>query len=107
MSVFTNTTKTVDREKPFHRINSPSFDPLRPRASGIGAGCGCRSDVNYRDPVAGERDLLRGKQIEALRGLPAWVPVEREGKPPGQDWDTLAEVEREIEGILRFSRHAS
>lgn len=107
MSVFTNTTKTVDRAKPFHRINSPSFDDQRPRASGIGAGCGCRSGANYRERLAGERDLLRDEQKKALHGLPAWVPVEREGKPPGQDWESLPEVEREIEGILRFSRHAS
>jgi hypothetical protein len=105
MSVFTNTTKTVDRAKPFHRINSPSYDPNRPRASGIGAGCGCRSAANYR--AAGALVPLRGEREKALHGLPAWVPVEREGKPPGQDWASLPEVEREIEGILKFSRHAS
>jgi hypothetical protein len=108
MSVFTNTTKVVDRAKPFHRINSPTYDEQRPRASGIGAGCGCRSGVNYRvDPIPGGFDPLLGKKKFAMNGLPAWVPVEREGQPPGQDWASLPEVEREIEGMLKFSRHAS
>jgi hypothetical protein len=105
MSVFTNTTKVVDRAKPFHRINSPSYDPTRTRASGIGAGCGCRSGTNYR-PASVLSAVLRDERVKALRGLPAWVPVEREGKPP-ENWESLPEVEREIEGILKFSRHAS
>ncbi len=107
-STFTKTTKAVDRARPLHRINSPSFDELRPRAAGNGLGCGCRSASNYRlSPRAADEGpgLIEQQAPRLMPVIPAWVPVEREGKPPGQTFESIPEVEREIEGRLALSQH--
>ena len=100
---FTNTTKDYDRTRPIHRINSPSYDEARPRASGRGGDCGCRGPENFTGSAFPEQL----KNI--MRTLPDWVPVEREGKPPNvtkESWKTLPEVEYELEGALSDSRQA-
>lgn len=104
MSGFTLTSKTVDRERPFHRINSPSFDVTlqKARASGIGVKCGCRTKANY---IEGE-GLLSPLAPEAVIVLPQYVPVEREGQP-SQNWGRIPETEMELEGQLTLSQHPS
>ncbi len=102
---FPKDSKPYDREHPIHRINSPSYDELRPRASGNGAACGCRAEADYvlsqhaQDEGMGLRESQAPK---LLRVLPAWVPVERTVQAPG-----AVEVEREIEGRLALSQHPS
>lgn len=100
---FTNTTKVPDRARPIHRINSPSFDENRPPASGRGHDCGCRGPEDFLGEAHPEQLL------NAMRTIPDWVPVEREGKPPHitrEAWRTLPEIEYEVEGVLSESRQA-
>ena len=61
--------------RPFHRINSPSYDEGRARVSGLGYRCGCRS------PRDGPSDSLFGLLIrELMRTVPGWVPIEGEAE---------------------------
>ena len=105
MSNFTLTSKTVDRERPFHRINSPSFDVTlkKARASGIGVKCGCRTKANY---IEGQGLISPALAPEAVIVLPQYVPVDREGQP-SQNWGRIPEIERELEGQLTLSQHPS
>jgi hypothetical protein len=74
---WSNEKKTYDRAKPFHRINSPSYDTLvdqfpgqigkwRKKAAGNGYDCGCRSSSDYKPEQGG--DLL--KLITDAFGVP-------------------------------------
>lgn len=79
---WTNTTKDWDYRRPFHRINSPSWDPSRGQVSGRGYPRGCRA------PSDGPDDSVYGLIIRRLvRTIPGWVTVENE-------------QEREVEGVL-------
>jgi hypothetical protein len=79
---WTNTEKDWDYDHPFHRINSPSWDPARARVSGQGYRSGCHA------PSDGPNDSVYGLIIRRLaRAIPGWVPV-------------VAEQEQEVEGPL-------
>jgi hypothetical protein len=124
---WTLTSKPFDRDRPFHRINSPDFAPGAPRVSGKGYDCGCRSPaVDYSFSLDELRsfaramgldlpfpfslitipfDLLvhiiiraKGAFKEILRTAPSWVPVDRRGSDPA-----FPEGVREVEGILWHS----
>src|SRR5262245_41781730 len=100
---FTNTTKLPDRERPIHRINSPSYDEDRPQTSGHGHDCGCRDARDFRG------ETFPAQLRNVMKTIPDWVPVEREGKRTEitrETWKTLAAVEYEVEGVLWQSRQA-
>jgi hypothetical protein len=105
VSNFTLTSKAVDRERPFHRINSPSFDVTlnKGRVSGIGVNCGCRTKKNY---IQGEGPLSSQLAPDAVIVLPQYVPVEREGQRI-PNWGSIPETEMEVEGLLSLSQHPS
>jgi hypothetical protein len=94
---WTNTEKPLDRERPFHRINSPTMGQGKLPASGRGYDCGCRIPDDIPTDSLLEA-LLRLLQIGDLRKLirtvPSWVPVK-------VDNDTRVENEpQELEGVL-------
>ncbi|MFN0105294.1 MAG: hypothetical protein ACKV2U_24805 [Bryobacteraceae bacterium] len=79
---WTNTTKDWEYHRPIHRINSPTYDPSRTRATGKGYGRGCHA------PSDGPDDSVYGLIIRELaRAIPGWVSV-------------LNEDEHEVEGVL-------
>jgi len=115
---WTKTTKPLDRDRPFHRIDSPSFDETagarnqhagRPPADGRGYDCGCRSplidyDVTTAEIFAGILLNIVGALPTAImkqlmRAAPSWVPVERRNVPASQ-FRNFREVEKEVEGVL-------
>src|SRR5438132_961491 len=66
-SDWTIDSKPWDSDRPFHRINSPSFNKQSQRVDGDGYRCGCRSPRDYHFTL----DQL--KSIAAALGIP--VPV--------------------------------
>jgi hypothetical protein len=106
---WTDTSKPLDYERPFHRIHSPSYNEHGQRPSGRGYDCGCRSPFHDYNPhtleiisifvlnILGAIPTLAFQKL--LRTMPAWVPVAREGKPAAS-WDSLPEEEKEVEGVL-------
>ena len=112
---WTNTEKPVDRERPFHRINSPTMAQGKLPASGRGYDCGCRVEDDIGP--AGLLELLLvfvkpifGKDLRKLiRTVPAWVPVKvpKDGVDPAKPAHQLTPAElrienepQELEGIL-------
>lgn len=126
---FTKTKKDVDRQRPFHRINSPWFrDPTATsnvvtlstgktrslsRTDGRGYDCGCRSTDDF--PDMGLLGNIRvgllaflgfvtelGSPREVMHTLPGWVPVM--GPDPKDPTKAADDVDNptqvEIEGIL-------
>src|SRR5262245_3067480 len=108
---WTNTSKPVDRDRPFHRINSPTFleeellregesederqnrvARLRKDGRGFNRGCKIPDDIPMNNafqllvkaftPIFGKPRDVR----EAIRCVPSWVPVDDEQM-------------REIEGV--------
>ena len=106
---WTNTSKPYDRDRPFHRVNSPSHDETRQSPDGHGYDCGCRSPFFDYDPstveiisallanIVGAAPILVMKQL--VRAAPNWVPVERKSVPASQ-FKTFKESEKEVEGVL-------
>ena len=82
---WTNTGKPWDYNRPFHRIDSPSFDGGRAAADGRGYRCGCRSPE--------ESSLWIADRLIAI--APPWVPVGRNRYDPD-----FVEEEKEVEGVL-------
>ena len=83
---WTNDKKDWDYKKPFHRINSPSWDPDRPPVDGKGYARGCHAESD------GPTDTVYGTIIKGIaRAIPGWVSVE------------AADREQELEGILERS----
>ena len=104
-SDWTNFSKPVDPDRPFHRVNSPVFavakdaiqdgsEPIREPADGRGFSCGCHSPDQYSQatlevivdaassllvPIIGALGVAAVDTAfrEALRGCPAVVPVGR------------------------------
>src|SRR5882672_10449874 len=68
--------KIWDVDMPFHRINSPFYDPAKNRPNGLGFPCGCSQA--FKGPG------------QLLRMVPSWVDVVKEPGGP----------EREVEGTL-------
>lgn len=105
---FSNDSKAVDRNRPFHRINTDSFAPSRKRASGNGKPCGCREKEDFDDsaifsiPIIGIIPRLAAQEL--MKVLPSWVSIERESQPNRNLWPALEGVEREVEGRLKFSQ---
>lgn len=112
---WTKTSKPLDHDRPFHRIDSPSFDGTRLPVSGRGFDCGCRSPNDYDPdtfqtvlaivshfiiPFVGVLPIEVSRRL--LRTMPAWVPVEREHLPQ-QAWQGITETEKEVEGVLTRS----
>src|SRR4051812_2778152 len=54
---FDNTTKALDRERPFHRVNYKDFDATgtKKKPDGDGLDCGCTNKDDFKNI---ERDLL-------------------------------------------------
>ena len=73
---WTATEKPVDRERPFHRINSPTRDEKRAAATGRGYDCGCRvNDDIPTNSLFEDFFNLIGKDLRKLiRTVPSWVP---------------------------------
>ena len=82
-----DTTKQFERERPLHRIQSPTQEPGRDRADGRGFNCGCHSPDQGPGIGEGVIDFLAG---ELMRTIPGWVPVER----------ALGDKLHELEGTL-------
>jgi hypothetical protein len=78
---WTNTTKDWDYARPFHRINSPSWNPSAGRVDGRGYLRGCHA------PSDGPNDSVYGLIIRRIaRAIPGWVTVsgEREQEVEGK-----------------------
>src|SRR4051812_20463321 len=84
-----NNTKTVDRERPFHRIHFKDFDTtLAKKPDGKGLACGCNQPDDFKNITDTEltnllgttglvNDLLGvllGPGLSALLGLLSKVP---------------------------------
>jgi len=117
-SSWTKVNKPVDRDRPFHRINSPSYNENRAPVSGDGYKCGCRSKKHY-DPdwvdhlfgilsmfLVGLLPYIIRREVSEriMVAVPAWVPVERgEDNIPKKFWNKRKENEIEVEGVLSRS----
>ena len=100
--------KPRDRDKPFHRVNSPSYNETLEPPDGHGYDCGCRSPFfDYKPSVVeifsalllnlfGVIPVAIAKQL--MRTAPGWVPVERRNFPPAI-FHTFQNREKEVEGV--------
>jgi len=94
---WSNQTKPVDRDRPFHRINAPEpaiYNETRPAPDGRGYDCGCRSPGD-----AGDTPNLGALDSRLIVIAPGWVPVERTNVPPAQQ-RAFTQIDREVEGVL-------
>ena len=124
-SDWTNFSKPVDPDRPFHRVNSPVFSVTRTRADGKGFSCGCHSPDQYNPatlevildvvahfilPIVGFIGVALTNTAfrTAVRGNPAVVPVDRTDLTPN-GYSKFRESERiqnhpdremEVEGVL-------
>jgi hypothetical protein len=109
---WTNTEKPLDRERPFHRINSPTMGQGKLPASGRGYDCGCRvpEDIPHDSLFESLLDLIGiGDLRKLIRTVPSWVPVKvpRPGVDPAKPPHLLTQRElrdetepQELEGVL-------
>ena len=91
---WTKTEKPVDRERPFHRINSPTMGKGT-KATGRGYDCGCRvNDDIPTNSLFEDFFNLIGKDLRKLiRTVPSWVPVRDQAL-------RVVNEPQELEGVL-------
>ena len=71
---FNNETKSVDPGRPMHRVQSPTFSLTKPRASGRGYDCGCRSPSMYDPLTIGDNLAVLGFK-GAISAIPTVGPI--------------------------------
>jgi hypothetical protein len=123
---WTNFSKPVDSDRPFHRVSSPVFSlDAGKRADGKGFSCGCHSPDQYSQatievivdavasllvPIVGALGVgvIDTAFRQALRGCPAVVPVGRTDLTldgyhkfrESEKHQTDPDREMEVEGVL-------
>lgn len=88
---WSDTAKPWDKDKPFHRYKCPTI--RGPQATGRGYDCGCRlpTEVPYASALEMVVSLKRDPR-NLIRTIPAWVPVQANGK--------IVTAPQELEGVL-------